>query len=471
VGEHKSGHDDGAQDIELSKFFQVGIDRIQIEQDTGKTTAVSKRGTDLKTEYLIDYNRAGSTLIEIVFKPQINAAHEAASMVSTLQSLLKYLGTCDGKMEEGSLRCDLNVSIAPIDTKSPPTINNNIEPIQINDDDNPFQSYLPDGVGHRVEVKNLNSLKQIIQSAEFEALRQTSLAIEGAPTGRETRTFDPKTGLTVKIRNKTGAVDYRFMPEPDLPPVILDKDILDKDTLTEFLEQLPELPEEATTRLMNTYFISEASALIITSDRPAITFYEKAVATCRRELGQGDDDDDCMKKVSVAISNWLCNDLFALIKESATKRGDDQTGTSTEEGDGVLNHPISVKYSNVDATRLGSLVSLVVRETVSSTQAKKLLNVMYNDELVSLPIDIAESNGWKLIKDPLVLRDLCESVILNEKNAKQFEQYKQGGKHVRKMTKFFTGKVMAASKGNAHPEVMAQSLGETLEKFAPGVKA
>jgi len=425
-----------------------------MEQDTGKTTAVSLGGS--KTQYLIDFNRAGSALIEIVFKPQIHSAHEAASVVSTLQSLLKYLGTCDGKMEEGSLRCDLNVSICPIS----PSDENEDEA----DPNNPFNKYLPKGVGNRVEVKNLNSLRQIIQSAEYEALRQTSQIIDGSPTGRETRTFDPKSGHTIKIREKGGAVDYRFMPEPDLPPVRLNRNILEKDSLQEFLkENLPELPEEATNRLMDVYGISEASALIITSDRPAISFFVDSVALCKKEL-KGDNQIDT-DKVSITIANWLCNDLFALIKESATKKeGKDS------DSEGALNHPISVEYSNIDTEQLGSLVALILNETVSTTQAKKLLGVMYSDDKTSLPLDIAEQNGWKLISNTNQLETLCRDVILHEKNAKQFEQYKQGGKNVRKMTKFFTGKIMAESKGNAHPELMGKALQFVLEEIAPGVE-
>jgi aspartyl-tRNA(Asn)/glutamyl-tRNA(Gln) amidotransferase subunit B len=438
----------------LSKFFEVGIDRIQMEQDTGKTTAVSLGGS--KTQYLIDFNRAGSTLIEIVFRPQIHSAHEAASVVSTLQSLLKYLGTCDGKMEEGSVRCDLNVSICPISLSD-----NNKEEA---DPDNPFKKYLPKGVGNRVEVKNLNSLKQIIQSAEFEALRQTSQILDGSPTGRETRTFDPKTGNTTKIRDKGGAVDYRFMPEPDLPPVKLNRNILGKDSLQEFLEDnLPELPEEATNRLTNEYGIPEASALIITSDRPAILFFEDAIARCITELKEGNQIST--DKVSISIANWLCNDVFALIKESAMKKEGEDTET-----EGFLNHPISVEHSNVDSTRLGSLVALILNKTVSTTQGKKLLGVMYNEDMNSLPLEIAEQNNWKLISDLNQLKTLCRDVIMDGKNAKQFEQYKQGGKNVRKMTKFFTGKIMAESRGNAQPEILGTALQIMLEELAPGVE-
>ena len=466
------------EDTQLSKFFEVGIDRIQMEQDTGKTIAtalLSEQPNSTNTQYLIDFNRAGSALIEIVFRPQINAAHEAASVVSTLQSLLKHIETCDGKMEEGSLRCDLNVSIYPLSPPAPASGVDHDDSLCNKDDDNPFQSYLPDGVGHRVEVKNLNSIKQIIQSAEHEALRQTEEVLKGCPTGRETRTFDPKSGKTVKIRDKGGSVDYRFMPEPDLPPVRLNSNILGNDVLDlqDFLDRnLPELPEAAIHRLVGHYGISEASALTITADRAAIGFYEKCVEICNNELGKGGNADDYdLTKISTTVSNWLCNDLFALIKESATRNYDENGATRSDDVDRKLNHPVSVEYSNVDATRLGLLVSLILKETVSTTQAKKLLNVMYNEELETEPLAIAEANGWKLISDPVALKALCKNVLTHEKNRKQLEQYKQGGKHVRKMQKFFKGKIMAESKGNAHPELMANALQDVLEQLAPGVEA
>lgn len=443
---------------QLSKFFSVGVDRVQIEQDTGKTTTIS---SESKVEYLIDFNRAGSTLIEIVFKPQINSAHEAASVVHTLQSLLKYLGTCDGKMEEGSLRCDLNVSIAPFSKDE--------EEMPFSDDgnDNPFQMYLPPNCGHRVEVKNLNSLRQVIRSAEFEALRQACLVMSGIPTGRETRTFDPKTGETVKIRDKGGAVDYRFMPEPDLPPLILKPNVLDCDTLDKFLEtNMPELPETALERLMKNYGISEALALIITADRPAISFFEEAVEFCIAETKTSHVDHT---HVSKNVANWLCNDLFALIKESAVNRND--SIEEDEDNSSSLNHPLSVQFSSVSSLQLGSLVALVLNNVLSTTQAKKILAIMYKDDLSSLPLEIADANGWKLITDLEELKVLCRNVILDPKHEEQLEQFKKGGKYVRKMTKFYTGQIMAHARGNAHPEMMSEALIQVLEEIAPGVEA
>ena len=200
-------------------FPIVRIDRIQLEQDTGKTTTSTRRidnrdGTSTITHYsMVDFNRAGCALVEIVMHPDIRSSQHTVATVETLRQLLKHIGTCNGRMEEGSLRVDLNVSVHSIDGPE-------------------FQSNLY----NRVEVKNLNSLRQVQQAADYEALRQVKIIVAEAEaatdnrkhgtvvkTFQETRTFHVKSGKTVLIRSKEGDEDYRFMPEPDLPPVVLDE--------------------------------------------------------------------------------------------------------------------------------------------------------------------------------------------------------------------------------------------------------
>lgn len=445
-----------------AKFFSIGIDRVQIEQDTGKTT-VEDMGTESgggrrRTRSLVDLNRAGSALIEIVFRPDIRSAHEAASAVATLQQLFRHIGTCDGKMEEGSLRCDLNVSVAPLSGGDH----------AVEDDDNPFLSSLPPGTGHRVEVKNLNSIKEVIEAAEHEAIRQVRAHQSGEPTGRETRTFDSRKGETVMIRSKGGAADYRFMPEPDLPPLALDKKNLCGMSLADFLSELPELPEEATSRLMEEFGLAEDLALVITADRHAIALYEDAVRVVFRE---SEGNDRSAKSVPLAVANWLCNDVFGRLKESATRKDGEALKDGVPGSDDVStqNHPISVEHSNVDAERLGSLVALVVDGTVSTPMAKKILSVMFSEDLTSGPREIADARGWKVITDRNELQALCGRVVQDDRNKKQLEQYRQGGKHIQKITKFFVGKVMAESRGNAHPELAAEELMKVLNEFESDV--
>lgn len=206
---HKSKLSSDSEDT-----FVARIERIQLEQDTGKTIMMPRK--DGTTDSLVDFNRAGCALIEIVFSPDLRSSLQAATAVETLRNLLRHIGTCDGKMEDGSLRCDLNVSIAPILDDNTNDDDNNDK----DDDDNILER-----TGNRVEVKNLNSLRQVQQAAEYEAVRQVEAWMNETPTSQETRTFDVKTGKTVVIRTKEEAKDYRFMPEPDLPPLVLDEKV------------------------------------------------------------------------------------------------------------------------------------------------------------------------------------------------------------------------------------------------------
>ncbi len=285
----------------------------------------------------------------------------------------------------------------------------------------------------------------VFSAAQYEATRQAEAHANGVPTQRETRTFDVKTGKTVTIRSKEGAVDYRFMPEPDLPPIVLNKEVLNGMSLEMFLQQnLPELPEQATIRLMEEYGLSEDVALVITGDPPSVKMYEEAVSTCRQELG-----DEMPKKLNETVANWLCNDLFALVKE------------------GVAEDEYSVEYSRVSGVQLGQLVAQMVEGSISTTMAKKILNLMYHEELAKSPRLIAEERNLQVITDLDTLEEICKQVI--EQHDSQLEQYKKGGKHVRKMKKFFLGKAMAHSRGNAQPELLSDALDEMLEKLAPNV--
>lgn len=440
---------------------QLRIERIQLEQDTGKTTThnITNGSGQTITKSYIDYNRAGCALIEIVSHPDLRTAHEAAGVIEQIRKLLKYVGSCDGKMEEGSLRCDLNVSIAPI--KNDEQLSNYC-----------MRGKLPPNTGQRVEVKNLNSLRQIIAATEYEALRQASLSRNNTPTGRETRTFHvkpisdlyPLGGETFCIRAKGDAIDYRFMPEPDLPPLVLDVETLGcNKTLEEFVEAyLPESPESAKARLMDDHGLTEDVANVISEDPPAIALFEQTVQTARNELlSLENTESNTAELLPTLAANWLCNDLFALVKKSAAAKGEGKI----DNDEGQLSNHISVECSTVDGKRLGVLVAMVASGTLTSSMAKKILTVMYEDDLHSCPNDIAEANGWRVISDMDALIDICESVVLNPKNALQLEQYKLGGKKVWKIEKFFMGKIMAASKGNAHPELTKEALARVMEKL------
>lgn len=240
------------------------------------------------------------------------------------------------------------------------------------------------------------------------------------------------------------------MPEPDLPPIVLNKDALNGMALDEFLDAtLPELPEQATMRLMEDYSLSEDVALVITGDPPAVTMYELAVSTASQSLC--DTPTVPPKKLATTVANWLCNDIFGLVKENAPGESD-----------------ASVQDSRITARQLGELVAIVMDGFVSTTTGKKILSVMYHEEIGKAPRDIAEERGWQVITNLEGLRQICRDVI--QQHDDQLQQYKLGGKHVRKMKKFFAGKTMAHSGGNAHPELLNDMLEEVLEELAPNVQ-
>lgn len=454
-----------AKQAEQSPYFSVSIDRIQLEQDTGKTIVMTNPRTNQK-ESLVDFNRAGQALIEIVFAPDLRSPLDAATAVETLRSLLKHIGTCNGKLEEGSLRCDVNVSIAALEEGDAGP-------------DDTQQDLLLERAGNRVEVKNLNSLRQIQEAAKYEALRQAKAATDdNQPTAQETRTFDVKTGQTIVLRTKEGAKDYRFMPEPDLPPLILNEKVLDGMTVDDFIAtHLPELPEDARQRLKQDYGLSDYMATVIVGDPPAIAFFDEAVEVALAELStsssQMDDVDNGAGKqqklqVSEAVANLLCNELFALVREFETERLIVEGSLDSSAGGTT-----SVQYSKVTGNQLGQVVVLLIQEIISNTMAKQLLRVLYEEhddddeaattaanEVVAVR-EIARNHGFELITDVKVIQEFCLQVL--REHPEELNRYKLGGKYAIKMTKFFLGKAMAACQGNAHPERLNEVLRDVLE--------
>jgi aspartyl-tRNA(Asn)/glutamyl-tRNA(Gln) amidotransferase subunit B len=451
-----------------------------MEQDTGKTTTTQSTTIDDKTitTSQIDYNRAGCALIEIVSHPDLRSAHEAAGAVEKIRRLLRHVGTCDGRMEMGSLRCDLNVSIAPLEEDFESSKVFDVVGYLGEMRDN--RSTLPFKTGQRVEIKNLNSLRQIIAATEYEALRQSKSYLDGDPTGRETRTFlvkpvslHPLGGETISIRKKGDAVDYRFMPEPELPPLILDGETLgyDEDDISlndHIRDIMPESLEDAATRLSINYGLGDDTIGVITGDPPAIALLDKSVAVAREEIMKHDkcnSVEDVLGSIPTLAANLLCNDLFALVKRSALEGNEVHASDNADDIQNSLNHAISVEYSTVDGERLGSLVAMLVNESITTAMAKKILTIMYKDDLVSTPDEIAKANKFEVISNMDELVQLCKSVVRDPNYSKQLEQYKQGGKNLWKLEKFFVGKIMGQSNGNAHPEKMKEALKLVLEQL------
>lgn len=381
----------------------VRIARIQLEQDSGKS-AHERAST------LVDLNRAGSALMEIVFEPDLSSPAQAAELLRTLQATLRHLGTCDGNFEQGSIRCDLNVSVRPAGSAA---------------------------WGARAEIKNMNSLKALQQAAAYEIRRQIAALERGEALASETRAFNVATGATRRMRAKEGAVDYRFFPEPDLPPLVLDA------ARVEALRQsLPELPQATRRRLGEPpYELSPYQAAVLVGQRGAVAFFEAVVGGGRREAKH--------------VANWVCNDLFGLLKA----RQQQTFGASSADDDAAL-----LEDCPVTAEALGELLDLLAEERISARTAKEVLALMVEDaEARGLgPAGIVEAKGWRQVGDEATLRALAERLVADPGSARQRRQYREGRTN---MLKYFVGQAMKETGGRAHPEKVEALLKAALEAW------
>jgi aspartyl-tRNA(Asn)/glutamyl-tRNA(Gln) amidotransferase subunit B len=441
------------------------IERLQLEQDTAKTTTRRRsipndvQPSSSFTESLVDFNRAGVALIEIVTAPDLRSSQQAVRLTEIVRQLLLHVGVCDGQLQSGSLRVDLNVNIQEI-----------IERDCDEEDETPSLQQNRPRRSPRVEVKNLNSLRQVEEAALYEARRQAALWTNEQDDGdndavvlsAETRTWNVLANKTDLLRKKDQEQDYRFLPEPDLPPLVLNATTLNGcASVQEFVDQhLPELPAQALERLMQVYGLSAYQATVVAADPPAIRLLDTAIATALQQLDNDNNVDDensgnnkRVKEIAQSAANLLSNELFKLVKED----NPDDSGDT-----------ISVRASTVTGEQLGEIVVLLTRNTISNTMAKKLLAVLYHEEETGVsPSKVAEARGFELVTDPEQLRDLCRNVMTSHPD--ELLVYQRGGKFVGKMIKLFTGKAMAASQGNAHPERLREALLEVLEEVAPGM--
>lgn len=381
------------------------IDRIQLECDTAKTIVST---ADIHFS-LLDFSRAGCALIEIVTHPDLRSSQQTAAVVAHIRQVLQHINVCQGKMEMGQFRVDVNVNLERLSDKqrSP-----------------------------RVEVKNLNSIQQVIRATNYEAMRQASV-FEKELCRQETRTWDVLASRTKLIRVKDAEDDYRFLPEPDLPPLVLNTECFGGLSLERFINSnLPELPSVAIQRLQDAYGISSYQANVIANDPPAIQFIDEAM----KQAPPGH-----VRDFAKIVGNLLCNELFALVKSVANFDEDDA----------------SISYSTVSAHHLGELAMMQHTGIVSNTMAKKILAFMFHSDEGVAPNQVAEKHGFRLISDPETLLRLCRDVIAD--HPEELDVYRHGGKYVTKMTKLFTGKVMAVCNGNAHPERLQEAVEQALE--------
>jgi aspartyl-tRNA(Asn)/glutamyl-tRNA(Gln) amidotransferase subunit B len=358
---------------------EVGIERLHMEQDAGK----SLHDQHPNMTY-IDLNRSGVTLMEIVSKPDMGSAEEAAAFMAKLRSILRYLGTCDGNMEEGSLRCDVNLSM-----------HRPGEPL-----------------GTRTETKNVNSIRFVRQVIEYEARRQVQVLEDGGEIVQETRLFDADKGVTRAMRSKEEAHDYRYFPDPDLLPLVLDP-----DWVAEIRKELPELPDAKKARFVDDFGLSAYDAGVLVAERETADFYE-AVA-------QGRD--------AKLAANWLTGEYFGALNRSG--------GTLAE--------------APVDAKKLGGLIDLIADGTISGRIAKDVFDAMW--ESGKSAAAIVEDKGLKQISDTGAIEAIVEQVIAGSPG--QVELFKSGNE---KILGWFVGQVMKASQGKANPGLVNRILRDKL---------
>ena len=376
----------GWLEIEINgETKRIGITRIHIEEDAGKLLHADE-GEDYS---LADYNRTGVPLIEIVSEPDLRSPEEAKLYVEKLKSILEYIEVSDGKMQEGSLRCDANLSLMPIGSEK---------------------------LGTRAEVKNMNSMKAIQKAMEFEEIRQAEVLDNGELVIQETRRWDDNKGVTVSMRSKELAHDYRYFPEPDLVPIVVEEDWIEEIRMT-----LPELAEARMKRFVSEYEIPEYDARVLTLTKAMAEFYE-----------------NCVKEYTIpkTVSNWVMGDISRILKEKDMEI-------------------LDIKFS---AHQLASMLKMIEKGTISGSAAKIVLEKLF--ETGKDPEILVKDMGLEQISDETAITAIIRQVIMD--NPKSIEDFK-GGKD--RAVGFLVGQTMKASKGKGNPGVINKLLAEILEEY------
>lgn len=374
--------ENGHLDIELEdgSMKKIEIERIHIEQDAAKSIHDQH-----PSKSFIDLNRCGVALMEIVSKPDLRGSEEAVLYVKKLRSIVRALGTCNGDMEKSNLRCDANVSVRKVGEEE---------------------------YGTRCEIKNLNSMKNIAAAIDYEAERHVEILENGGSIGQETRLFDALTGDTRTMRSKEDAIDYRYFPDPDLPPLHITEEFV-----REIKQSMPELPYEKKERYINELGLSEYDAGVLTSDSYISAYFEELI-----------------KKHDAKISvNWLTVELFGRLNK---------TNTFLEE-------------SIITADKLSKLLDLIVSNVISGKIAKDVLDIML--ETGDDAEKIVEERGLKQVTDTGAIEKIVDEILAA--NGDKVEQYKSGKD---KLFGFFVGQTMKATKGKANPQVVNEILKKKL---------
>ena len=359
---------------------EVGIERLHLEQDAGKSIH------DIDPQHtMVDLNRSGVALMEIVSKPDLRSPDEVNVYIKKLRSIMRYLGTCDGNMQEGSLRADVNVSVRIKGT---------------------------DKLGTRCEIKNVNSIKFMQMAINYEANRQVDLIEEGKSIAQETRLFDTKKNETRSMRSKEDAHDYRYFPDPDLLPLEVTDDFVEK-----IKSEIPELPDEKKKRFIEKFKLSPYEATILVSDIETSKYFEEVIENSDVKLA----------------TNWITGELFAVLN----------------------NKNLEISESPISSKNLSKLINLIKDGTISGKIAKTIFELMMDSD--KDPQKIVEEKGLKQESDPKALEALIDKVIVD--NPDKVKEYKSGKE---KLFGFFVGQAMKDSNGKANPQLVNDILKKKL---------
>lgn len=378
----------GYLEIELEgEKKKIGITRAHMEEDAGK---LLHSGETIATSNssLVDYNRTGVPLIEIVSEPDMRTPEEARAYVEKLKTILEYIDVSDVKMEEGSLRCDVNISLRPVGQEE---------------------------FGTKAEIKNMNSFKALQKALEYEIKRQKEILNEGGHIVQETRTWDDGKGITVSMRSKEEANDYRYFPDPDLVPIVVDP-----NWVKEIKESLPELPDAKKNRLVQEMDLPNYDASVITASRALAEYFDEVAAKFDEPK---------------TIANWIMGELLRLLNASG----------------------LEIKDNKISAEDFAKLLKYQKEGKISGKIAKKVFEEMFNTG--KKPGKIIKEKGLVQISDEGALTALVEKVL--EANPKSIEDYKNGKD---KALGFLVGQIMKETRGQANPGMVNKLLKEKMDQ-------
>ena len=375
----------GFVDIQVDEDKKrIGIIRIHMEEDAGKL--MHDLSTERGAHSYVDFNRTGVPLIEIVSAPEMHTPEEAAAYLRKLRSILMFLDICDGNMEEGSFRCDANISLRPKGQKT---------------------------LGVKTELKNMNSFRNVQRALDYEIRRQTALLDQGERILQETRLWDAARGVTSSMRGKEEAHDYRYFPDPDLVPIVVDP-----EWIAAIKAGLPELPDTKKERFIREYGIPEYDAEVLISSKPLANYYEACLQVYAKPK---------------IVSNWIMSELLRELKRDERE---------IEEGP-------------VPAQNLAEMLKLIDEGLISGKIAKSVFEEMYRTGKKAE--EVVKEKGWVQVTDTSAIEKSIEEILA--KNPKEVEEYKKGKE---KLFGFFVGQVMKATQGKANPQLVNELLKKNL---------